>query len=103
MAKQVKSVRMSEDVLDAFASYSDLLQEMFGYSLSLSNVVNEALADFISNSASSWIALMAHSTSVVETLPNGKVKKYEFTEEQIEKMQNIENLAACISASFQSK
>ena len=102
MAKQVKSVRMSEDVLEAFTSYSDLLQEVFGYSLSLSNVVNEALADFLANSAGFWASAM-ESKAIVETLPNGKAKKYDFTEEQIKKMRDIEYLATCISASFQNK
>ena len=99
MAKQLKSVRISEDLLKAFSSYSDLLQEIFGYSLSLGNVINEALADYLANSAGHWAAVM-ESRSVIETLPNGKVKQYNFTEEQIKKMSEIQNWAESISAAF---
>ncbi|MCR5353942.1 MAG: hypothetical protein K6D98_06535, partial [Clostridiales bacterium] len=82
-----------------FDSYSALLQDIFGYSLSLSNVLNEALAEFLADSAGNWASTM-ESKSVVETLPNGKVKKYEFTEEQIEKMLYIAKKAEGISATF---
>ena len=99
MVKQVKSVRIGEDILNVFSSYSDLLQEIFGYSLSLSNVINEALADYLANSADTWAQLMK-TKSVVETLPNGKVKQYNFTEEQIKKMNDIAYLAESIAASF---
>ncbi len=100
MAKQVKSVRMDEDLLNVFDSYSNLLQEMFGYSLSLSSIVNEALADFLASSACRWTEIM-ESQTVVETFPDGKVRKYEFSEEQIKKMREIENFAGSISASYQ--
>jgi len=100
MAKQVKSMRIDEELLSTFSEYSELLKEMFGYSLSLSTVVNEALAQFLTESTENWVNSMK-SKSVIDHLPNGKIKHYEFTEEQIKKMEQICNDAGAMYYSYQ--
>ena len=100
MAKQARSIRIDEDLLEVFAEYSKLLKETFGYSLSLSTVVNEAMAGFIMDSAEKWVTAMVKK-SVVEPLPNGKMKRYEFDDEQIERMNKIANDAGIVYHSMQ--
>ena len=100
MAKQVKSVRMDEELVNVFSEYANLVNEMFGYSVSLSALVNESLAECLMNSAQTWIATMKSKT-VVDPQPNGKMKQYEFTDEQIKRMEAIHNNAASIYAVLQ--
>lgn len=102
MAKQVKSVRFDEELLELFSEYSALLNEMFGYTLSFSAIANEAFAEFIKESTDHWYDIM-QSQSVVKSLPNGKVKKYEFTETQITKMNELRNEALALWASAQQQ
>ncbi len=93
MAKQIRSVRVDEEITDVFTEYSALLQEMFGYTVSFSALVNEALAEYLMHSAERWVSAM-ESRSVVDPQPNGKMKRYDFTEEQIAKMEDIRNSIA---------
>lgn len=102
MAKQVRSIRLDEGLLSTFVDYSNLLQEMFGYSLSLSTIVNEALAEFMQHSAEQWVSTM-ESGSIVDPLPNGKMKRYEFNDNQIERMKTIVNDAAAVYHILQEK
>jgi len=99
MAKQVKSIRLAESLTDVFSDYSSLLQEMFGYSTSLSSIANEAIAEYLMDSASKWVNAMK-SKSVVDIQPNGKMKHYDFSDEQIEKMELVCNNATGIWASL---
>lgn len=100
MAKQVKSVRMNEKLIEVFNDYSALLQEMFGSTVSLSTLVNASLAEFLANSADSWISAM-QSRSVVDFQPNGLMKHYEFTDEQVKRMATIRDHAAGLSVALQ--
>jgi len=100
MAKQIKSVRFDEEVINVFLEYSVLLNEMFGYTLSFGAVANEAVAEFLMNASSNWCSAM-ESKSVIDRLPNGKIKKYEFSEEQIEKMENIHKKAMIVWTTMQ--
>ena len=99
MAKQVRSIRLDEDLMDAFSDYSALLQEMFGYSTSLGAIANEAIAKYLMDSADNW-ATMMKSKSVVDIQPNGKMKHYDFSDKQIKKMEAICNSATGIWASL---
>lgn len=99
MAKQVRSVRLDEDLMDIFSDYSGLLQEMFGYSVTLSAFANAAIAEYLMNTASQWVDVM-QSKSVVDIQPNGKMKHYEFSDEQIKKMKIVCNNATGIYASL---
>ena len=102
MAKKVKSVRFDGELLELFSEYSSLLHEMFVYTLSFSAIANEAFAEFMKESTDHWYHIM-QSQSVVERLPNGKVKKYEFTEAQITKMETLSNEAFFLLASVQEQ
>lgn len=95
MAKEVKSIRIDEELTDLFKDYSNLLNEMFGYSLAFSNVVSESLSEFLMDSSEKWLSAM-RSQSVVDRLPNGKLKRYRFTDKQIERMADIWKRAAVI-------
>lgn len=102
MAKQVKSVRFDGELLELFFEYSSLLHEMFGYTLSFSAIANEAFAEYIKESTDQWYHAM-QSRSVVESLPNGKVRKYEFTEAQITQMDELRNEALALWVSAQEQ
>ena len=102
MTKQVKSVRFDGELLELFSEYSALLHEMFGYTLSFSAIANEAFAGFIMESTDRWYGIM-QSQPVVERLPNGKVKKYEFTEAQLSKMDELRNEALALWAVTQQE
>jgi len=102
MAKQIKSVRFEEGLLELYTDYSNLLNEMFGYSLSFGAIVNEAFAEFLMNSSGHWCNVLENK-SVVKTFPNGRVEIYEFTEEQIAKMQEIQRETTAIWGSMQQQ
>ncbi len=102
MAKQVRSIRLDDCLLSTFTDYSNLLHEMFGYTLSLSTIVNEAMAEFMLHSAEHWVSAM-ESGSIVDPLPNGKMKRYEFNDDQIERMKKIVNDAGAVFYSMQEK
>ncbi len=92
MSKQVKSIRLNDELICAFTDYSNLLREMFGYTLSFGGVVSEALAEYLEKFSERWVGIM-ESQSVVDPLPNGRFKRYDFSEEQISRMDAIHKRA----------
>lgn len=97
MPKQVKSVRLDEGLITTFFEFDDLLNEMFGYRLSFSSFVNEAVSEYLKEQCSHWSHIM-ETQSVVEPLANGKFKRIEFTEEQIKRMKELSEKSECIWA-----
>ncbi len=88
MAKQIKSIRFDEDILSVFEKYSALFVELFGRQVSFPAFVNEAVAKELyrsTNDLANWIA----DGSVVEVLPNNKIKKIEFSEVQVERIKEL--------------
>lgn len=99
MAKQIKSIRFDEDLVEVFEDYSNLLNELFGTTLSFASFVNEAAAEFLVHSLERWSTAM-ESNSVVDRQANGKLKKYEFTDDQIAKMKDLLNDAYAVYAQY---
>ena len=52
------------------------------------------------DSAKHWVSEM-ESGSIVVSLPNGKMKRYEFTKEQTERMRKIEDDSGAVFYSMQ--
>ena len=100
MAKLVKSIRFDEELVKLFSDYASLLGEIFGYSLSFSALVNEAFAEYMKNSTENWVQAMA-ARAIVDRLPNGRLKRYDFSEDQIKQMESLKNDALSIWASTQ--
>ncbi len=99
MAKQIKSIRFDEYLVEVFEDYSSLLAELFGNKLSFASFVNEATAAFLVQSLKHWTSAM-ETNSVVDRQANGKLKRYEFTEEQISKMKDLLNEAYSVYAEY---
>ncbi len=95
MSKQVKSVRFDENLLKLFDDYSEFLKMTFGKRISFSSFVNEALAEYLCSSISFYLNAM-HDESIVRQLPNGRLKRYEFTEEQLAKIDELDNEAGAV-------
>lgn len=50
MAKQVKTFRIEDDILEAFDEYIKFISETFNINPTLSSIANEALAKYLSES-----------------------------------------------------
>ena len=88
MAKQMKSVRLDEDLVSLFDEYSACLTSMFGEPLSFSGVLSDALKIYLEQCTSNWVDCM-RSGSIIERKRNGKIKEYKFTVEQISRMEKL--------------
>lgn len=100
MAKQVKSIRVDDSIMEVFTNYAELTNELFGNGKpSFGAFANEAIAKELMNVTSMWVSTM-ESQAVVERLPNGKLKRFSFSDEQIERMKVLEEEAAAAYGSF---
>ena len=100
MAKQVKSIRVDDSIMNVFTKYAELTNELFGNGKpSFGSFVNEALAKELMNITSMWVNTMENQ-AVVERLPNGKLKRYSFSSEQVEKMRALEEHATAAYGAY---
>ncbi len=88
MAKQIKSVRFNDDVIEVFDKYSSLSTELFGTKESFGAFVNEAVAKLLYERTDAWVSSM-ESSSVVEVQPNGRIKKLAFSDTQIQSAKEL--------------
>lgn len=88
MSKQIKSVRFNDDIIEVFEQYSALSTELFGTKESFGAFVNEAVAKLLYERTEAWASSM-ESSSIVEVQPNGRIKKLEFSESQIQSAKEL--------------
>ncbi len=92
MSKQIKSVRFNDEIVDLFERYSALTTELFGTKESFGAFVNEAVAKLLYDRTEAWASSMG-TDSFVEVKPNGRIKKLEFTDTQIQAAKKLSDSA----------
>lgn len=92
MARNVKSLRLDQWVIDLTEDYLKQTNAMFGDKISFANLVETALLDFIATNATKT-ADRIRCGSLVQRLPNGKFRAYEFPEETVNQLEQIGNNA----------
>lgn len=88
MSKQIKSVRFNDDVVEVFEQYSALGAELFGTKESFGAFVNEAVAKLLYERTEAWVGSMG-TDSFVEVKPNGRIKKLQFSDSQIQSAKEL--------------
>lgn len=102
MAKTSKSLRIDEDITSLIEDYCDFMNVTFENNLTFSNLVPNALVEYMFNETEQWERIMENK-SVVKPLKNGKFRKYEFTDEQMEKIRKLRERATGLYAVYQNE
>ena len=102
MAKTSKSLRIDEGITNLIEDYCDFMNATFENNLTFSNLVPNALVEYMFNETEQWEQIM-ESKSVVKPLKNGKLQRYEFTYEQMEKIRELRERATGLYAVYRNE
>ena len=92
MDKTSKSVRLDNEILELIDRYCSFLKDVFGSSVSFSNIVTSGLLQYMESETGKYEDIMEKG-SIVATLPNGKLKKLDFSDEEIKRISDLHDEA----------
>jgi len=102
MAKTSKSLRIDEKITNLIEDYCNFMNTTFENNLTFSKLVPNALVEYMLNETEQWEHIM-ESKSVVKPLKNGKLQRYEFTDEQLGKIRELHERATGLYAVYQNE
>ncbi|MFB0920464.1 MAG: hypothetical protein QMB62_06230 [Oscillospiraceae bacterium] len=102
MAKTSKSLRIDEKITNLIEDYYNFMNTTFENNLTFSKLVSNALVEYMLNETEQWEHIM-ESKSVVKPLKNGKLQRYEFTDEQLGKIRELHESATDLYAVYQNE
>lgn len=96
MASTLKSVRIDNNVLDLLEKYRALKEEMFGVKLSIADVVNVSIPEYIAEETLVG-RFIEPDTPIVSVGEHGRMQQISFSEEICNKLKAINDTAVDMS------
>lgn len=101
MASTLKSIRVDNDVLSLMEEYRQLQLEMFGIRLSLADIINSALPEYITTET--LIGMMIEpGKPIVSINEHGKMQQISFSADNCERIRQVNKKAAEMSGFFEN-